>query len=157
MLDGEVSMKPFASVRALAIAAFLGGSLATVALAQSAPEATIHFGGGSVGFIAGVNWGGGQLHWHGRNIPLQVTGIGVGEIGATKYSADGEVFHLHRLSDINGTYTLINASATAGAGEGEFLDMRNQNGVEIRAHSTSAGLQLSLAPTGMSIHVKDQG
>jgi hypothetical protein len=150
-------MKPFAPFRTLAIAAAMGGSMATLAWAQPAPDATIHFGGGSVAFIAGVNWGGGALQWHGRRIPLQVAGLGVGAIGATKYSVDGEVYHLRHLSDLNGTYTLINASATAGAGAGEFLDMRNQNGVEIRAHSTSAGLQLSLAPTGMSIHVKDQG
>jgi hypothetical protein len=150
-------MKPFAALRTCAAAVALGGALASVAWAQPAPEATIHFSGGSVAFIGGVNWGGGRLDWHGRQIPIHVTGFGVGEIGATHYSATGEVYHLHRLSDINGTYTLINASATAGAGQGAFLDMQNQNGVEIRARSDSEGLALSLAPTGMVIHVENRG
>jgi hypothetical protein len=89
----------------------------------------------------------------GRSVPLRVTGIGIGAIGADKFSAEGEVWHLHRMSDINGTYTAINANATAGAGAGE-IDMRNEHGVEIHAHATSAGLNLSLAPTGVRIHIK---
>ena len=82
-----------------------------------------------------------------------MTGIGIGAIGADKFSAEGEVYHLHRLSDINGTYSALNANATAGAGAGE-IDMQNEHGVEIRAHSTSAGLNLSLAPTGVQINIK---
>jgi len=32
--------------------------------------------------------------------------------------------------------------------------MTNGNGVEIVAHSTSAGLKLSLGPSGVTIHLK---
>ncbi|MGH6958816.1 MAG: hypothetical protein ACREEW_19305 [Caulobacteraceae bacterium] len=131
----------------------MSGAISATAVAQPRRDATIHFGGGSVAFIAGINWGGGTLHWRGRSIPLRVSGLGIGAIGATSYSAEGNVYHLHRLSDINGTYTAINASATAGRGKG-WIDMQNGNGVEIRAHSTSVGLKLSLAPTGMLIHIK---
>ena len=139
-------------IRAMAAAALLGGVFAASS-AMAAPSGTIHFGGGSVAFLASINWGGGTLHYHGRSIPLRVNGIGVGAIGADKFSADGEVYHLRRASDIEGVYTAVNASATAGAGAGE-IDMTNGNGVEIRAHSTSAGLKLSLAPTGVEIHFK---
>jgi hypothetical protein len=45
------------------------------------------------------------------------------------------------------------ASATAGAGGG-VLDMTNAKGVEIKARSTSAGLALTLAPTGMNVEMK---
>ena len=132
-------------------AAFAGGLFA--ASAAMAADATIHFGGGSVAFLASINWGGGTLHYHGRSIPLKVNGLGVGAIGADKFNAEGEVFNLHRAADIQGTYTALNTSATAGAGEGE-IDMRNEHGVEIRAHTTSAGLKLSLAPTGVVINFK---
>jgi len=145
-------MKFVTPIRAVAAAALAGGMfLATAAVAQ--PDATIHFSGGSVAFLASVNWGGGTLHYQGRRFPLKVTGIGVGAIGADKFSAEGEVFHLRHARDIVGTYTALNASATAGAGEGE-LDMRNEKGVEIHAHSTSAGLKLSWAPTGVQINFK---
>jgi hypothetical protein len=145
-------MKFVTPIRAMAAAALMSGVFAA-SNAVAAPEATIHFGGGSVAFLASINWGGGTLHFQGRHIPLRVNGIGVGAIGADKFSADGEVYHLHHARDIEGTYTALNTSATAGGGEGE-IDMRNEKGVEIHAHSTSSGLKLSLAPTGMVIHFK---
>jgi hypothetical protein len=145
-------MQRFAPVRVLAAAVMAGGLFAaTSAMAQ--PDGTISFHGGHVAFIAGVNWGSGQLHFKGRRVPIKVSGIGVGSIGANSYSAQGEVYNLHNASDIVGTYTAISASATAGAGAG-VLDMTNEKGVEIKARSTSAGLALSLAPTGMSIQLQ---
>jgi hypothetical protein len=145
-------MKFVTPIRAMAAAALMSGVFAA-SNAVAAPDASIHFGGGSVAFLASIHWGGGTLHYKGRHIPLRVTGIGIGAIGADKFSADGEVSNLHRARDIEGTYTSLNASATAGAGEG-VIDMRNEKGVEIHAHSTSAGLKLSLAPTGVVIHFK---
>ena len=145
-------MKFVTPIRALAATVLMGGVFATSA-AVAAPDATIHFGGGSVAFLASINWGGGTLHFHGRSFPLRVNGLGVGAIGADKFDADGEVYHLRHARDIEGVYTAVNASATAGSGEGE-IDMRNGNGVEIRAHSASQGLKLSLAPTGVEIHFK---
>ena len=139
-------------VRVLAAAAMAGGLFAaTSAMAQ--PDATINFSGGHVAFIGAVQWGSGTLHFRGRRIPISVGGVGVGAIGATSFSASGEVYNLHRARDIVGTYTAVNASATAGAGAG-VLDMTNGNGVEIKARSSSAGLSLSLAPTGMSIRLR---
>ena len=145
-------MQRVAPVRLLAAAVLAGGLFASSA-AMAQPDATIHFGGGSIAFIGSLQWGGGSLHYHGRRVPLRVTGIGIGAIGADKFSAEGEVFNLHHLSDINGTYAAVNANATAGGGSGE-IDMKNEHGVEIHAHSTSAGLNLSLAPTGVQINIK---
>jgi hypothetical protein len=135
------------------VGAAMAGGLFAASAASAEPDATIHFGGGSVAFLASINWGGGTLHYHGRSIPLKVSGLGVGAIGADKFDADGEVFHLRHAHDIEGTYTALNASATAGAGEGE-IDMRNEHGVEIHAHTTSSGLKLSLAPSGVVINLK---
>jgi hypothetical protein len=135
----------------LAAATMAGGLL--VSSAAMAQDAHIHFGGGSIAFIGSLQWGGGHLHFRGKDVPLRVTGIGIGAIGIDKFSAEGEVYHLRRTRDIQGTYTAINANATAGAGAGE-IDMRNEHGVEIHAHATSAGLNLSLAPTGVVIQIK---
>lgn len=138
-------------VRVLAAAAMAGGLFAaTSAMAQ--PDGTINFSGGHIAFIGAVQWGSGTLHFRGHRVPIKVSGIGVGAIGANSFSASGEVYNLKRVSDIEGTYTAVNASATAGAGAG-VLDMTNGNGVEIKARSSTAGLSLSLAPTGMSIRL----
>jgi len=131
----------------------MAGGLFAATSAMAAPDATIDFSGGHVAFIGAVQWGSGTLHYKGRRIPISVSGVGVGAIGANSFSARGEVFNLHDPHDIVGTYTTVAASATAGAGAG-VLDMTNEKGVEIRARSTSAGLSLSLAPTGMGIRLK---
>jgi hypothetical protein len=145
-------MTGFVSMRTFAAAALAIGLAAAPAVAQT-PSAHIDFHGGSVAFIAGVHWGGGTLRFHGRSTALKVSGLGVGEIGASSFTATGEVYHLHRVSDIEGTYGAIEASATAGTGAGE-IDMKNDKGVEIHAHASSAGLKLALAPSGMVISLK---
>jgi hypothetical protein len=139
-------------VRLLAAAAMAGGLFAATS-AIAAPDGTVEFHGGHIAFIAGVNWGSGTLHYRGHSVPLKVSGVGVGSIGANSYSIAGEVYNLHRAGDIVGVYTAISASATAGAGAG-VLDMTNAKGVEIKARSTSAGLSLTLAPTGMNVQMK---
>ena len=53
---------------------------------------------------------------------------------------------------IEGTYGAAQASATAGAGGGG-IDMTNGNGVEIQAHTSSAGLQLTLGASGVDIRI----
>jgi hypothetical protein len=137
-----------------AAALTLAGALSSPALAADHSDAaTIHIHGGSVGFIAGVNWGSGTLHYRGHKYPLKVGGLSVGAIGASSYEANGVVLHLHHLSDIEGTYGAVEASATAGSGEGG-IDMTNGKGVEIRARSSSSGLKLSAGPQGVEIQLK---
>ncbi|HEX7759990.1 MAG TPA: hypothetical protein VF459_10830 [Caulobacteraceae bacterium] len=131
----------------------LAGAIAAPAQAAHGPDARIRFHGGSFAFLAGVNWGDGSLTYKGHNYRIKVGGLSVGAVGANKYSGSGEVYHLRRLRDIEGTYTAIDASMTAGAGAGE-VDMKNGNGVEIHIHSSSAGLKLSFAPSGVSIKLK---
>jgi hypothetical protein len=136
--------------RSAAVAVVLAGGAFAPALATPGPDANISFHGGSVAFIGGVNWGSGRMHFEGRRYRLKVTGISIGAIGATSYDAVGEIYNLHNPGDIEGAYAAVEASATAGAGAGE-IDMKNDKGVEIRAHSTSAGLKLQLGGSGVDI------
>lgn len=117
------------------------------------PPTFIHFHGGAVGFIVGVGGGDGVVEFHGARYPIEVSGLKVGTIGISSYNVDGRVLHLSRLEDIEGTYSAGEASATAGVGAGD-LDMSNDKGVEIQAHSTSGGLQLTLAAGGVTIRLK---
>lgn len=146
-------MNKLARVHMAVAAVVMAGALAAPAFAQSDSDATIHFHGGSVAFIAGIAWGSGDVSYKGRDIPIEVSGLSVGSIGASSFNATGEVFNLHKLSDIEGTYAAVAASATVGPGAG-VVDMKNGNGVEIRAHTSSAGLKLTLGPSGVTIKLK---
>ncbi len=138
-------------VRTLCAAIAVAGALAAPALA--APSATITFHGGSAAFIVGGRWGSGTLRYHGHQYPLRVGGLSVGAIGVSSYNLSGQVYNLRRVANIEGTYAAVDASATVGRGAG-VLDMKNGRGVEIRATSSSAGLKLSLAPSGVVIELK---
>ncbi|HEX4182297.1 MAG TPA: hypothetical protein VHY34_03475 [Caulobacteraceae bacterium] len=145
-------MNRIPNLRICALSGVLALSAST--LAQSASSTgTIRFHGGAVAFIAGVNWGGGALHYRGRDYPLQVTGLSVGAIGAKSFDARGTVSNLHKVSDIEGTYAAVHASATVGGGAG-LLEMQNGAGVGIKVQSTSLGAHLSLGPSGVQIKLK---
>ena len=146
-------MMSLSRLRAPALAIVAACALAAPTLAADAPSASIHFHGGSVAFIAGVNWGGGILHFKNGDFPLKVSGLSFGAIGANSYDADGDVYNLRNAIDIEGAYAAVNADATVGGGEG-VLDMKNDKGVEIHAHASSAGRKLALAPSGVQIHIK---
>ena len=144
-------------LRAVAAAALVG-ALSSPAMAKThrpapPPVTTIHFHGGSVGFIVGVGGASGVVRYRGVNYPIEVGGLKIGTIGVNSYDVAGRVYNLRRLSDIEGSYAAAEASATAGAGAGG-LDLTNGKGVEIRASSTSSGLQLTLGAGGMTITLK---
>jgi outer membrane immunogenic protein len=141
-----------------AAAVLLAGALSSPAMARPhhhvpPPITTIHFHGGSVGFIVGIGGASGFVRFHGVSYPIEVSGLKVGTIGVNSYDVDGRVFNLHRLGDIEGSYAAAEASATAGGGAGS-IDMTNGNGVEIRAASASSGLQLTLGAGGATITLK---
>ena len=100
-----------------AAAVVLAAALSTPAIARPhhppPPVTTIHFHGGSVGFIVGVGGASGFVRFHGVKYPIDVSGLKVGTIGITSYDVDGRVFNLHRLEDIEGVYASGEASATA--------------------------------------------
>jgi hypothetical protein len=134
---------------AIAAAAVL---LATPALAQP-PDATIDLTARTVAVGVGYTWGGGTLHYHGMNYPLTVKGISVIDVGISKFSARGDVFHLNRVADINGVYHALAASA-AVAGGGGVATLENDKGVRIKMVSSAAGLEFKFAPEGVSIKLK---
>ncbi|MBV9994258.1 MAG: DUF1134 domain-containing protein [Caulobacteraceae bacterium] len=143
-----------ATLKLMSLAALAAAAIAASAsFAQEKPDGTINFTGGGVGFIAGVNWGRGTLHYQGRDYPLKVSGLSVGEIGANKYDIQGEVYNLKRVSDIEGVYASGAAGATLAAGAGA-MEMQNGAGVVIKARASTAGLHAKLGPSGVTIKLK---
>ena len=134
----------------VAFGALLGSA---PAMAADTPDATITFTGGAVAFIGGVSWGGGTLHYKGKDYPLQVGGLSLGEVGIKKFDAKGEVYHLTKVSDIEGTYAAGAGGITVAGGVGGS-QMQNGAGVVIHTGQTSAGADLKFGPSGVNIKLK---
>jgi hypothetical protein len=123
------------------------------AIAQDKPDATLELEQGQVGLGIGFSWGEGVLTYQGKQYPFKVEGISVIDVGITKATAKGNVFSLKKLEDFNGNYTAATAEGTLGGGAGA-TKMKNQNGVVIDLVTTTQGINVKLAPSGVKLMLK---
>jgi len=121
--------------------------------AQDISYATIELTQGQVGLGIGYSWGEGVLTYKGKKYPVKVSGLSVIDVGITKASAKGQVFGLKKIEDFNGIYTSATAEGTVGGGAGATA-MKNQNGVVIHLTTTTKGVNLKLAPSGVELTIK---
>lgn len=116
-------------------------------------DSTIELSGGKIAADqAGFRWVRGTLFFKGKRYPLTVSGVALRSVSAIDYTAAGSVTGLNRPTDINGTYTRIRADLTLGGGA-SIAEMRNEKGVTIHLDSTTEGLSVSLAVTGMKVSI----
>ncbi len=127
-----------------------GANLAIAEQNAEQPDATIDYTGGSVALGLGYSWGQGVLHFKGMDYPFTVNGISAGDVGASSINAAGNVYHLAKVADFPGTYTAITGGITVGGGASGTA-MQNQNGVVMQVASTTQGLQLTIAPSGITV------
>src|SRR5215475_6193659 len=140
--SGGVVMLDHGARRAILVAGMLalGCALCAARAAAAAdkddkPVGTIQLKEGSVGVGVGYSWGKGVLTFRGKRYRFKIDGLTAGELSGATINARGEVYHLKKLEDFNGTYTSVGAGATA-AGGFDVEVMRNANGVEIKVIST---------------------
>jgi len=105
------------------------------------------------GFIVGVGGGDGVLHFHGRNYPLRLGGIGIGSLGIASVALRGTASNLRSPSDIAGTYGAAGAGATF-VGGGQVVTLQNEKGVVLRLSGPQVGFQVSLGLAGMTIAMR---
>ena len=132
-----------------AVALTLGAAVAE----DKVPDATLKLSAGSVAAGVGVSWGGGTLTYQGKDYSISVTGLSVGDVGATKIEASGKVYGLKKIDDFDGNYTGVTAGATV-AGGGSVTSMRNQNGVTVDLVATTQGVKFALGGGGVSMSIK---
>ncbi len=144
-------MKRLVMLSVLVMAVFVVFS--GLAVAKDAPDATIELSEGQVGIGIGYSWGEGILTIKGKAHPVKVSGLSVIDVGITKASAKGSVYNLKKLEDFNGIYTSATAEGTVGGGAGATT-MKNQNGVVINLITTTKGVNLKLAPSGVELTLK---
>jgi hypothetical protein len=129
------------------------GLLLSVAQAEEKPDATLKLSAGSVAAGVGYSWGSGTLTYQGKTYDIDVSGLSVGDVGASKVEASGSVYNLSKLADFDGNYTAAGAGATV-AGGASALAMKNQNGVTVNLVSTTQGLKFALGAAGVSMKIK---
>lgn len=135
-------MKRIMAIVAVMMMVFAVSSMAVAT--EKKPDATLKLSEGQLGVGIGWSWGKGVLAFKGKDHSFKVKGLSVGDVGVTKADSVGEVFHLKKLSDFNGTYTSVAAQGTIGGGAG-VTTMKNQNGVVINLSSTTQGVNIKLA------------
>ena len=155
----KISTKRSAAVAAVVrkfiflLCAGLGLLLCQVAPASAAtPDGTIELSGGKVAAGVGYSWGSGTLIFKGKRYPLNISGIGLGSVGVNGYTASGHVTGLKRANDINGIFTAVGTGLTLGGGA-SIAEMKNENGVTIQLDSTTEGLSVSVAATGVQVSI----
>jgi hypothetical protein len=134
--------------------AALGTCLALAHADEKTPDAKIKLSAGSVSAGVGVHWGNGTLTYHGKEYPIEVKGLSVGDVGATRIAATGDVYNLSKLEDFDGNYTAVGAGAAIGGG-GSAATMRNQNGVTVELVSTTQGVKVAIGGGGVEMKLKD--
>jgi hypothetical protein len=130
------------------------GLCLTIARAEDkVPDATLRLSGGSVAAGIGVSWGSGTLSYKGKEYPVDVKGLSVGDVGVTKIEASGKVFNLKSVDDFNGNYTAAGAGLTAAGGAGGAV-MKNQSGVTVELISTTQGVKVAIGAAGVDMKIK---
>jgi len=137
----------------LATIAALGFCLTVARAEDKTPDATLKLSGGSVAAGVGISWGGGTLTYQGKDYPVDVKGLSVGEVGATKIEGSGSVYNLKKIEDFDGNYTAAGAGM-AVAGGASAVTMKNQNGVTVNLVSTTQGVKFALAAAGVQMKIK---
>ncbi len=120
---------------------------------RSYPAGTVSIDLTSVAAGVGTSWGSGVLRYQGNTYRFRVTGLTVGDVGISTVSAVGNVYNLHRSSDLAGNYAAVGAGiAVAGGVSG--VTMQNQKGVQIQLYSVVQGVQLTIGPQGFNIEMR---
>ena len=133
--------------------AVLGLGLTVARAEDKAPDATLKLSAGSVAAGIGVSWGSGTLTYKGKDYPISVAGLSVGDVGITKIEASGKVYNLKNLDDFNGNYTAGSVGAAVGGGA-SITGMKNQNGVSVQLVSTTQGVKFVLGGGGVDMKIK---
>ena len=123
------------------------------AQAEDKPDATLRLTQSSAALILGYTWGSGSLVFQDKIYRVEVGAFSVLALGFVKAEASGEVFHLKRIEDFDGTYTAVSIEGTLAGGAGATI-MQNQNGVVIHLFTTTAGLNLKVAPEGVRLSIR---
>lgn len=118
------------------------------------PDGTLTMHQVQAAFIGSGNGGYGTLYYRGAAYPFDVGGLGVGGLGASTIDATGEVYHLTKLADFDGSYVQGRYGFAFGTASRGDLWLKNNAGVVLHLRAKREGLMLSLGGDVVVIHLK---
>ena len=150
-------MKQFTRIFSSLLVISLFSVLATFAEEAETPQpsGTVMLSTTSIAAGVGINWGTGTLTFEGKDYPFTVKGLSVMDLGISKATAQGKVFHLTKLSDFAGKYAAAEAGYAVGKGKAG-VTMKNTKGVVLNLKAATEGVQLTLAGKGLSIELEKE-
>jgi hypothetical protein len=110
----------------------------------------------SVGLGVGGSSGEGVLSYQGRDYPFTISGLNLGEVGASSFQGAGKVYGLKSANDFAGNYVASEAGFAVRGGQSE-MSMRNGKGVTmvvLAGEGKESGTRISLGASGVSIKMK---
>lgn len=132
-----------------------------LALAADAPkkpaktlDGTIDLTTDSVGVVVGYRWGSGVLTYKDKKYPFKVDGLSIGDLGAARADASGDVYNLKSLEDFNGIYKGVAANLTIVGGSGGN-ELTNEKGVILHLSRTTKGLKIKVGADGVRLTLTD--
>src|SRR5918911_473160 len=124
--------------------------------ARQVPSGTIALSATSMAAGVGAQWGDGILTLpDGKTYRFTVQGLEVGGVGVSTLRAQGTVYNLRKVSDLDGLYVAADANVAVGSGPGTQT-MRNEHGVIINLASEQQGVKLTLGGQGVRITLKER-
>ena len=107
----------------------------------------------SVGFFAGIRWGGGEVTLNnGQKFKFKFKGLKLLDTGVAVTDFVGEVYNLKKVEDFIGVYYGAAASLNILKGKGEAV-VNNSKCVVVKVKASGTGLQLS-APGPGGVYVQ---
>ena len=138
--------------RWIACSLLVAGVLAGRALAQGAPDGTVHVEARDLGAgLVGWTWGHGSLTYKGKTYPFKIEGLVIDTVGAQREDGDGEVYQLGTLADFEGRYRAVETDAAAGKKGVGVTKLRNDKGVRMDLHTVDKGFGATAGPEGIKI------
>jgi hypothetical protein len=137
---------------ALSVALLL--AMVAPGVAQEAPSGKVAITSRGFAVLFGVNWGDGVLTMpDGSTHKFSVENVKVLSVGGSVVDAEGEVYNLKQVRDLEGNYSAAEAGfAIIGGLDG--VTMKNEHGVVINLRATQLGLSLTLGGGSMAIKLK---
>lgn len=124
------------------------------AIAGLTPDGTVTMDQVQVAYIASGGGGTGTLYYHGGAYPFSIGGLGVGGIGASTLTAQGEVYKLNNVANFAGAYGQARYGFAIGQASGGDLWLQNDAGVIMHLKAQRTGLMLSLGADAIVISMR---
>jgi hypothetical protein len=124
------------------------------AIAGLTPDGTVTMDQVQVAYLASAGGGSGTLYYRGNAYPFNIGGLGVGGIGASTISAEGEVYKLSSLANFAGAYGQARYGFAIGQASAGDLWLQNDAGVIMHLKAKRTGLMLSLGGDAIVISMQ---